>query len=86
MNLKLCSLYDSKSAVFLPVFQVRSEGEAIRVLTDAVNEQSQSTPVSKHPEDFQLFQLAEIDDLTGQVTPVTPAKCLISAAEVVKNG
>lgn len=32
----------------------------------------ESTPISKHPRDYQLLKLGEIDDSTGVISPVIP--------------
>lgn len=63
MKTKVFSVFDSKAAVFGTPFFMPTEGAAVRAFTDAANDGG--TLLSKHPEDFSLFLIAEFDDGIG---------------------
>lgn len=48
-----------------PLF-LRSRGEAMRTFTDAANDPQ--SMVSKHPEDYELYELGAFDEQTGEIT------------------
>lgn len=60
MFLKVYSIFDSKVEAFMQPFYCKSKGEAIRSITEAVNDPK--TSLSKYPEDFTLFELGSWDD------------------------
>lgn len=65
MKLVVVSIFDKASLSFSrPVFTT-SEGVAIRSFRDEVNRVEPGNDVANHPEDFELFYLAEFDDQTG---------------------
>lgn len=57
------SIYDRKAQYFLPVFQLKADGEAIRAFTNMVV--SSDTDVSRYPGDFDLVKLASFDQHSG---------------------
>lgn len=60
MQLKMYSVYDSKSGAFMPIMFYRANGEALRAFASAIN-----TPdhlFNKHPGDFTLFFLGQWHD------------------------
>ena len=60
----VCSVRDSASLLFgQPVF-VAAKGQAIRSFQDEVNKGEGD--LSRHPEDFELWQLCEWDDVLGK--------------------
>lgn len=64
MNKKLIfGIYDTKAQYFKHVFFMLSKGEAIRGFSDIAND-SQSE-IGKHPEDFIMFFLGELDSNKG---------------------
>lgn len=54
---------DKAVGAFLPIFFVRSRGEAVRSFSDAVNDPGK--PFNKHAGDFDLWYLGTFDDATG---------------------
>lgn len=48
----------------VPVF-VASLGSAIRSFGDEINREAPDNQMSKHPDDFDLFELGIYDDATG---------------------
>lgn len=62
MKLKVFAIFDSKISAFNTPFFQRSSGEAIRNFSDAVNKEE---GLSRHPDDYTLFELGSWDDSTG---------------------
>jgi len=62
MNLKVFSIYDSKAEAYLPPFHMKSNGEAIRAVTDLVNDAKHN--FSKYAQDYTLFAVGTWDDAT----------------------
>lgn len=74
--MNIYAAYDRKAQYYLPIFQTRSDAEAVRSFTDAVV--SSDTNVAKYPADFDLIRLGEIDMETGQITPEWPVGLIIN--------
>jgi len=64
------SVFDSKASAFLPVFMLRSNGEALRLFQDEVNREG--SEFWKHPEDYTLFRVGEFDQETGELVGSGP--------------
>lgn len=82
--LKIFSIRDTKVSTYLRPFVETSEITAIRGLTSVVNNGQQSQ-IADYPEDFDLYLVAEMDDVTGSVTPIQPPKFIIAGANCVKG-
>ncbi|AXH73336.1 MAG: nonstructural protein [Microviridae sp.] len=79
MIYKVFSLYDSAVEAYnVPMF-LRTNGEAIRSLTAAVND-SEST-ICKWPDQYVLFELGTYDDSDGSFCPLSAPKSLGSALQ-----
>lgn len=63
MKLVVCSVFDVKAAAFMSPFYVANVNMARRSFGDAVL--NDSTGISKHPEDFRLYQVGVFDDVDG---------------------
>lgn len=74
MITKIFGVYDSKAMAFLQPFFSESVGAAVRAFGDAVNEGN--SPLSKHPGDYQLYELGSIDTESGLLTPLVPTRLL----------
>ena len=61
----LFTIYDSKAAAYLPIFQLPVEAMAQRTFSDCVN--SDKHQFSKHPHDYTLFVVGTIDDATAEI-------------------
>ena len=66
MELKVYSVYDSKTQAYMSPWFARSRGEAIRSFTEAVNDPK--SMFHKYPADFTMFELGTWDDQAGTVT------------------
>lgn len=56
---------DKVGEEFLPLFPAKTKMRAIRMLEDTINDKS--TPIGKHPEDYALYKILEIDMRTGEI-------------------
>lgn len=56
---------DSAILTFSSPVVVPARGAAVRSFTDAVNSGDVQSDVANHPDDFELWQLATFDDMTG---------------------
>lgn len=66
MNLTIVAIHDrATDAYSTPIF-VHTTGQAIRGFQDEINEPN--NPMSKHPDDYDLYQLGEYDNATGAFT------------------
>ncbi|QCQ84709.1 nonstructural protein [Blackfly microvirus SF02] len=65
MITKIYSCFDSAISAHLPPFFARSEGEAIRMITRAVNDPESG--FFQHAKDYTLVCLGSFDDETGDL-------------------
>jgi hypothetical protein len=63
------TLYDSKTESYIPPFYAKANGDAIRQVSQVVNDPSSKQDFAKYPEDFTLFQIGAFDDAQGMVMP-----------------
>lgn len=81
--MKVFAIYDVKTKGFLNINIQRSTPDALRTWElEVANEQSMA---SKFPHDFHLYQLAEVDTLSGIVTPCDVPVDLGCAADFKKR-
>lgn len=59
MKFEICSVYDSKAAVYSRPFFVHNLSLAERVALDILRGESD---IARHPDDFSLFHLGSFDD------------------------
>ena len=64
MKQQVFSIYDSKAQAYFPPFCLHNPQMAIRQFSDMVIDPE--SRISKHPEDYTLFQLGEWDDQTSK--------------------
>lgn len=76
MKYKIVTIRDRAADVFgIPSF-VLSMGAAVRSFGDEINKKDGS-PLSAHPEDFDLFSLGEYDDETGEFEGGVPRQIAV---------
>lgn len=63
------SVFDSKAEIFNTPFFMAAKGQALRGFTDEVNRPD--SEIGKHPEDYTLFCIGEVDLNTGLITPLS---------------
>lgn len=61
----VCSVFDSATRLYGQPFYVSAVGGALRSFADEVNRAATDNQLYQHPEDFELFWLANYDDETG---------------------
>ena len=80
MILKYYAIRDKQVEAFLSPFSARTDGEAIRMFSNAI--QDKNTEFSRHPGDFDLYLVADWNDQIGSFTPTNGgARRVISALE-----
>ncbi|WNK14640.1 MAG: nonstructural protein [Microvirus sp.] len=78
--LTVCAVYDSAIHAFGRPIYVPASGAAIRSFQDEVNRDDKDNQLHKHPDDFELYQLAIFDDETGAYT--NDKKALVRAKDL----
>lgn len=81
MMLIVCSVMDVKAKAFMQPIFVNNESLAIRAFGDAVV--NPESGISKHPEDYHLYKLAEFDDNTGRFVALDTPDFLSKAVDFI---
>lgn len=68
--MKIYSIRDTVAVYFERPFYARTNGEAIRSFSDAVNEPK--SPFNAHPEQFLLYEVGDFDEQTGKINAIEP--------------
>nr|WAE43891.1 MAG: nonstructural protein [Microviridae sp.] len=79
-NLKIFAIRDNKVSCFMRPFVESSEVMACRSLHQATKDPQ--IQLSLYPQDFDLFLLGEMDEVSGKIEPVFPPKFIVSACAV----
>lgn len=82
MKMGIFAVYDSKALRYGAPMFIPTVGEAVRGFADVVNDAQ--TMISKHPSDYVLYQLGELDDSNGVLVAFAPLVNLGNAAEFKK--
>lgn len=61
----VCAVFDAAAGCYARPLFVPAKGLAIRSFVDEVRRQSPENPLSAHPNDFDLYLIAEYDDNEG---------------------
>lgn len=85
MILQVIAVFDRAVAAFMQPMFIPHKGAAVRSFTDWVNDSN--SEFSKHPEDYELYLLAEYDDQKGRFNmPEVPDRlCRAQDVLVTKN-
>lgn len=70
MITKMVAVYDKKTGLFDPPFNVRHVGDAIRQWD--IIRKDKETRIGKNPEDFDLFEVGTYEDETGVLNQLKP--------------
>lgn len=82
--MRIFTVYDTKASIYGQPFYAVTDGIALRMFSDAVNNNSPDNALNRYPEDFTLYYIGEFDDATGSVTGnLTPI--LVANGTVVKQ-
>lgn len=84
MKLNVYSIFDSAAKAYTQPFFMHNDGLAIRAFQDNVNSTEENN-ISKHPDQFTLFKIAEFDDAKGQITSIDNLKSLGNGLEFQNN-
>ncbi|WNK13473.1 MAG: nonstructural protein [Microvirus sp.] len=83
--LRLVSLYDRASKSFGRPFVVTHLAQAVRGLTDEVNNTEQGSDLSRHPADFDLYHVGDFDESLGTVEAFNAPALIVRADTLVKE-
>jgi hypothetical protein len=81
MKVIVC-IKDTAARVFGIPFVVQAGAQAVRSLRDEVNSKDSTSDVCKHPDDFELYQIAEFDEDSGFVIPSDGPALLVRAKDL----
>lgn len=79
----LVSVKDTAAQAFMRPFFVPTVAVALRAFRDEVNKQDSNDDLARHPEDFELYELALFDDSNGQLEVFEPR--LVARAKDLKE-
>lgn len=82
MKLSIYSIHDSAAQAYLAPFFLHNDGLAIRAFQDNVNSTEENN-ISKHPEQFALYKIGEMDDQNGVITALPSPKFLTGGVELL---
>lgn len=83
MKTKMYSIYDKAAQAYVTPFFMHTKAMAIRAFESNVNAQDENN-ISKHPEQFSLFELGEFDDSVAKLELHSEPELVASALELVK--
>lgn len=72
MKLKIMAIHDAKVQAFAQPFYARSTGEGMREFENifsSTDPRAKDSNYQKHPGDFNLYEIGEFDDETGELIP-----------------
>lgn len=83
MEMKVFAVFDIKAKAYMQPFFGGNAGSAMRAFGDEVVKDG--SPIGRHPEDYQLFELGLFNDNTGVLSGLPNAKVLCTALDFVKE-
>lgn len=83
VQLVICAIYDEKTQAHFGVHESPTIGHAIRQFGDHVK--NSNSPLNRHPGDYKLYKLADIDSVSGVITPCVLPVYLSSALDFVQR-
>lgn len=81
-TIRVFAVYDMKMKGFMQPFFCQNSAVATRMFVDSVN--GDQNIISKHPEDFALYEVGMWDEETGLLTPLDPKTNLGLASSFVE--
>jgi len=76
------SIFDSKAEIYKTPFEQVNNAEAMRTFHDLVNDKN--TIISKHPEDYDLYNIGTWDNENGKLE-TTKVMYLIKGTDFERN-
>lgn len=87
MKTTVCAVRDSAMLAFAQPMFVPAPGVAVRSFTNEVNRADPQNMLSQHPDDFELWWIAEYHEEEGMFTmPEGGARCLARGKDVKTPG
>ena len=80
MILQVFTVYDAKAELFLTPFFMRTKGEALRAIGDAVNDPSHQ--FHRHAVDYSLYHLGEFEEKSGSLLMHVEPQAMVNLAEL----
>lgn len=77
------SVRDSATGIFGQPWFVVARGQAIRAFTDEVNRKGADSDLARHPEDFELYVVAEFDEISGRFGSIGEPEILLRGKDAV---
>lgn len=77
------SVFDRKAGYYLPIFQTRSDAQAVRIFTETVVSQ-ETGDLSKYPADFDLVCLGSMDLDTGELFPEKNSRHILNGLSALQ--
>lgn len=74
MKLIMVSIRDSALNAFMRPFCVPAVGGAVRSFGDEVG--NKESPMNRHPEDYELFEIGHFDEESGKVSSLAEPRSL----------
>lgn len=81
MRTRVYSIYDLKSLTYAPPFIATTDGVAMRMLKELVDDNNNM--VGRHPSDFKLYCIGIFDDQQGLILAEQPVAHVIDAVALV---
>lgn len=81
MILRAYAIFDRKALMYNTPFFYSTDGQAIRALTDLVNDSN--TTLSRHPADYVLYLIGSFDSDKGFIAGIDPLVHVKDAAQCV---
>lgn len=82
MNMRIYAVYDVKALAYAPPFFQATDGVAVRMLHELVNDST--SMVSRHPGDFKLYCIGTFDDQRGMLVGISPPEHIVDASSLVR--
>lgn len=77
------SIKDRAIDAFSRPFATPTIGAAVRAFSDAINDPTQE--MNKHPDDYDLHELGDFDDSTGEIFMTGPIQVAIGKQFIIKK-
>lgn len=81
---KIFAVRDVKVSDYSNPLVYPNEVQAVRDFEQIANKPD--SQIGMYPGDFELYQIAEMDSVTGKITAIEPTKFIIAAASLVRKG
>lgn len=75
MKLEIFAVRDRQLAAYMQPFFAPTIGSAIRAFSDGMNDGT--TPMAKHPDDYDLWHLGSFNDNTGELVKIEPTQVAV---------